>query len=224
MKIEGVCSECGAKHIRDCAQGETRAWFKCACGYPFEIMVIMEPYGLPFEYGIEALERKRWADACTHFMTSFEMFQRSATGLLLEADGVRPKLAALMVDELRLSRENLSTIAKEILGARPPSPTAGSRHQAVHKGAVPKPREAVRRAAELVNVFEGWLKPMSERELRDFDRLWRAYLACKTLPKDVSRSARRTFDLSVTQSMIKQRWQSYEAASLARTAAPTPRS
>lgn len=219
MRIEAVCSECGAQLHHNCSQGESSAQFACSCGNEFTTLVIMEPYGLSYVYGIEALERKRWGDACTHFVTSFELFQKAATALLLQGEGLQPDLANLISADLRLSRENLSQIAKQIIGSKPPGmPNARLRNKAVHRGKVPLKEQAARIGPELLNVYEGWLTPLAARVQRDYDRLWVAYRRFPDpLPADVTPVARGTFDLAVTQAQISERWTKYDTGRRPRT-------
>jgi hypothetical protein len=211
MRIEAVCPDCGAEHIRDQPEGVMGVAVACRCGAQFAVHVLVEPFGVPFIYAIEAIERRRWSETATNLVTSFEMFQRAAIGLLLESEGLRADVAGVIAVDLRLSRDDISKLARAVLGATPPSPNVGRRNVAVHQGRAPKRQEVERGAAELLGVFDHWLEAISQRFLLDHSRLWLAYDAFGPLPQDVSASARKAFDLCVTRRTLGDRWGSYLA-------------
>lgn len=206
MEIRGRCHNCNKEYIADQPEGKTSAWFTCDCGQTFGNFIIIEPYGKVFLYGIAALRRKRFSNACIQFATSFEVFQKQFAEILLKNAGVNKTLSRFLVYDLDLQRGKYSQLARFILHDKLKHPDVSLRNSAVHFGRVPKKEKVITLAEEVIEAINVWISAAEKRTGIGYQALMNAWMKAEELSQDYSEFERSIFDLRTAYFLIKDQW------------------
>lgn len=207
MELRMKCLRCGKEAVADQPEGETSAWFKCQCGYGFGMMIKMAPFGKAFLYGIEALRRRRYSNACVQFATAFEVFQKRFVEALLQHAGTGASLAQFLVYDMHLSRNKYSQLARHILNERLKEPDVSVRNRAVHSGEVPT-EEKLRELAEgVLGAIDVWIKAAEKETGPGYDALMDVWLKGKELSREYSDFDAAIYDLRTALILLREQWE-----------------
>ncbi len=206
MELRMKCLSCGKEAVADQPEGETSAWFKCQCGYGFGMMIKMAPFGKAFLYGIEALRRRRYSNACVQFANAFEVFQKRFVEVLLQHAGTSPSLAQFLVYDLHLSRNKYSLLARHVLNERLKEPDVSVRNRVVHSGEVPTEDKLRELAEEVLGAMDVWIKAAEKETGPGYDALMDVWLKGKELSRDYSDFDTAIYDLRTALILLKEQW------------------
>ena len=204
MEIRSKCQHCGKEYIADQPEGETSAWFTCDCGHSFGLIIVIETFGKVFLYGIEALRRRRYSNACIQFATSFEVFQKHLVETLLKNSGIDQTLARFLVYDLDLSREKYSQLACHILHSKLKHPDVSLRNYAVHFGRIPKKDKVLTLAEDVLDKVDIWLKAAEKKTGSGYQGLMETWAKAQKLTQSYSEFERAIFDLRTAHILAKE--------------------
>lgn len=207
MELRSKCNACGKEYIADQPEGETSAWFTCECGHGFGVILKIEPFGKAFLYGIEALRRRRYSNACIQFATAFEVFQKRFVEILLQNAGISQALADFLVYEFDLPRDKYSQLARHILHNKLKHPDVSLRNSAVHFGSVPKQEKLLGLAEEVLEAIDVWIKAAEQRVGSGYYALMDVWLKGKELSQDYSDFDCAIYELRTAFILIRQQWE-----------------
>lgn len=199
------CSGCGHEQRVDLPEGKTFSALHCECGEITGHLIIVEPYGRMFLYGIEALERRRPTAACVQFASAFEVFQKQCAKIALAHAGVPEGLATFVGSELDLPRDKIARLVSHLLGQRLRVPDAALRNAAIHAGQIPDAADVLALGRRILDTTEHWITAMATVAGPDLARLEQAHGAGE-LPQDVAPFDRASFDLRVTLHLLRAEW------------------
>lgn len=211
MEFTIKCPDCGKLYVEDLPEGNTASWEKCECGAVFCEAVLVEPFGHPFLYGIEAIRRKRHTNACIQFAISFEVFEKQFVEALLNNAGVSRELSRFVVYDMELSRGKYSQLAGHLMHSKPGYPDVSLRNFAVHRGKIPERGKIVELAENVLNQFSLWIDGAKKTLGADYYRLLNARAAFESLPNDVGSYDRTIFDMTITTFTLRSLWADFLA-------------
>lgn len=214
MEFHSNCPTCGKEHNSDQPEGKLAAWFMCECGAVFAELIIIEPYGKVFLYGVEAFRRRRYSTACIQLATAFEVFQKQYVEALLKKQGVEPSLARFMVYELDLARDKYSQIARYIMHKKLKHPDVSLRNSAVHYGRVPQRAKVIQLGKDIMENVDAWITEAEQIAGTDYKRLWEARDNGQQIPQDVPEFDRAIFELRIAYRLMLGAWMSLKHAKL----------
>lgn len=171
------------------------------------MIIKMAPFGKAFLYGIEALRRRRYSNACMQFATAFEVFQKRFVEVLLQRCGMTPPFAQFFVYELRLSRNKYSQIARHVLNERLKEPDVSVRDRAVHSGEVPTEKKLREVADGVLGAIDVWIKAAEKQTGPGYGALMDVWLRGKELSREYSDFDAAIYDLRTGLILLKQQWE-----------------
>jgi hypothetical protein len=202
MEFRTNCPTCDKEHNADQPEGKMAAWFTCECGEIFGELIVIEPFGKVFLYGVEALRRKRYSTACIQFATAFEVFQKQYVETLLKKQGIEQSLARFMVYDLDLPRNKYSQIAAHIMHKKLKHPDVSLRNSAVHSGRVPGRAKVVQLGKDIMENVDAWITEIEQVAGSDHKRLWEARDNGQQIPHDVPEFDKAVFEFRIAYRLM----------------------
>jgi hypothetical protein len=171
------------------------------------MMIKMAPFGKAFLYGIEALRRRRYSNACVQFATAFEVFQKRFVEVLLQDAGSSTSLAQFLVCDMRLSRNKYSQVARHILNEKLKEPDVSVPDKAVHSGEIPT-EEKLRELVEgVLGAIDVWIKAAEKRTSPGYNALMNVWLEGKDLSLEYSDFDAEIYDLRTALILLREQWE-----------------